>query len=187
MLLSKNIITSLIIGLIDGIRNPLILAAAMTFLGTTPYIFNRVFLISLLASALILALGHWLTIRSENRSATGEALQKEQKIYHNIGLEMEDESALQRKPQFITDALTPSLQVGLFYLLGGLLVYLPFLFPISFQKAFTYSLILSILLLLLCGFAKARYYGVNPWMEGIRTTLLPLIAIALIYGILKLF
>jgi VIT family len=183
----KNITSSLIIGLIDGIRNPLILAGTMTLLNVPQQTFKWVYILFVLFSGCIMALGHWFTIRNENKSATGEALQKEKEIYQNIGLKIENETELQRKPAFVNDAVTPSVQVGLFYLLGGIIVYIPFLLFSPFQKALVFSLSISMMLLLICGFIKARYYRVNPWMEAIRTTLLPLIAIGLVYAILKLF
>jgi VIT1/CCC1 family predicted Fe2+/Mn2+ transporter len=184
---SKNIISSLIIGLIDGIRNPLIFAGIMTLLLFPKQRFDWVFLLFVVCSGCVMALGHWFTIQSENKSATGESLQKEKEIYQNIGLKIQDETEPARKPDFVSNAVTPSLQVGFFYLLGGLIVYIPFLVFSPLQKAMIISICISTILLLICGYAKARYYRVNPWMEALRTTLLPLIVIGLAYGILKLF
>lgn len=183
---TKNITSSLIIGLIDGIRTPLILAATMTFLHISQQRFQWVFAVYLLISAVVLSLGHWFTIRSENKSATGEALQKEKEIYQNIGLSVEDDDSTHRQPEFTKDALTPSLRVGLFYLVGGMLVFLPFLLLAPLEKALLISLVLSLPLLAVCAFAKARYYKVPVAMEIVRTTLLPFIAIGLIYAILQI-
>jgi len=182
---SKNITSSLIIGLIDGIRSPLILAATMTFLQISQQLFQWVFAIYLMVSALILGLGHWFTIRSENRSATGETLQKEKEIYQNIGLTIEDDGTQHHQPEFTNDAITPSLRVGVFYLSGGGLVFFPFLLFTPLEKALLISLSISLPLLSVCAFAKARYYKVPVAMEMVRTTLLPFIAIGLIYGILQ--
>jgi VIT1/CCC1 family predicted Fe2+/Mn2+ transporter len=185
MQFSKNITSSLIIGLIDGIRSPLILAATMTFLQIEPQRFQWVFAIYLPVSAFILSLGHWLTIRSENKSATGEALQKEKEIYQNIGLRIEDDESTHREPEFTKDALTPSIRVGFFYLVGGILVFLPFFLLSPLEKALLISLSISLQLLALCAFTKARFYKVPLAMEMVRTTLLPIIAISLIYGIVQ--
>jgi VIT1/CCC1 family predicted Fe2+/Mn2+ transporter len=185
MQLSKNITSSLIIGLIDGIRSPLILAATMTFLQISQQRFQWVFAIYLLLSAFILGLGHWFTIRSENRSATGETLQKEKEIYQNIGLTIEEGGTPHRQPEFTKNTLAPSIRVGIFYLLGGTLVFLPFLLFLPLEKALLISLSISLPLLSFCAFAKARYYKVPVAMEMVRTTLLPFIAIGLIYGILQ--
>jgi VIT1/CCC1 family predicted Fe2+/Mn2+ transporter len=184
---SKNSISSLIIGLIDGIRSPLILAATMSFLHISPSRFQWVFAVYLLASAFVLGLGHWFTIRSENKSSTGEALQKEKEIYQTIGLNIEDDTAPQRKPEFTHNALTHALRVGLFYLLGGVFVFIPFLLVSPIEKALLISLSICIPVLVICGYAKARYYEVNTGMEIVRTTALPIIAIGLLYGIIKLF
>lgn len=183
---SQNITSSLIIGLIDGIRSTLILAATMTFLQISQQRFQWIFAVYILISSLILAFGHWFTIRSENRSATGEALQKEKEIYQNIGLTIEDDDTPHRQPQFTQDAITPSIRVGLLYILGGVLVFLPFLFFAPFEKALLLSFSICIPLLAICGYAKAMYYKVPVAMEIIRTTLLPIIAISLLYGIIKL-
>jgi VIT1/CCC1 family predicted Fe2+/Mn2+ transporter len=185
MQFSKNITSSLIIGLIDGIRSPLILAATMTFLQIEPQRFQWVFAIYLPVSAFILSLGHWLTIRSENKSATGEALQKEKEIYQNIGLVVEDDGLPQRQTQFTTNAITPSLRVGLFYLSGGIFVFLPFLLLAPLEKALLVSLIMSLSLLTICAFVKARYYKVPITLEIVRTTLLPVIAISLLFSIIR--
>jgi VIT1/CCC1 family predicted Fe2+/Mn2+ transporter len=184
---SKNITSALIIGLIDGIRSPLILAATMSFLHISSPNFQWVFAVYLLVSAFVLGLGHWLTIRSENKSATGEALQKEKEIYQTIGLSIEDDNNAQRKPEFTHNALTHALRVGLFYLLGGAFVFIPFLLVSPIEKALLISLSICIPVLAICGYAKARYYKVNTSMEIIRTTALPIIAIGLLYGITKLF
>ncbi|WP_407520319.1 VIT1/CCC1 transporter family protein [Lacibacter sp. MH-610] len=184
---SKNIISSLIIGLIDGIRSPLILAATMTFIKISQEWFQWVFAIYLPVSALILGLGHWLTLKSENKSATGEALQKEREIYQNIGLPVQDEDHPQRQPEYITDTINPSIRVALFYLVGGILVFLPFLFTAPLEKALLIALLISVPVLTICSFVKARFYKVAAGMEIVRTTLLPFLAIGLIYGMLQLF
>jgi type III secretory pathway component EscR len=183
---SKNIISSLIIGLIDGIRSPLILAATMTFIPVAPELFKWIFTVYLFVSAVIMGLGHWLTLKSENRTASGEAFQKEKEIYQNIGLDLQDDSTTQRVPAFTQDAITPCIRVGSFYLTGGLLVFLPFLLFTPIEKALFISLIISFPLLAICAFAKARFYKVPIVMEVVRTTLLPFIAIGLIYGIIQL-
>jgi VIT1/CCC1 family predicted Fe2+/Mn2+ transporter len=182
---SKNITSSYIIGLIDGIRSPLILAAAFTFLQISYLNFLWVFAVYLFVSAIILSMGHWLTIRSENRSATGEALQKEKEIYQNIGLQIEEENTPHRKPEFTKDAVSPSISVGIFYLLGGALVLLPFLFFKPAEKSLLLSMAICFPILAICGYAKARYYNANSVLEMMRTALLPFIAIGLIYGILQ--
>lgn len=184
---SKNIISSLIIGLIDGIRSPLILAATMTFIKVSQERFQWVFVIYLPVSALILGLGHWFTLKSENKSATGEALQKEKEIYQNIGLLLQDEDHPHRQPEYVSDTINPSLKVALFYLIGGILVFLPFVLTTPLEKALLIALLMSVPVLTICSFIKARFYKVAAGMEIVRTTLLPFVAIGLIYGMLQLF
>lgn len=159
----------------------------MTFIKVSQERFQWAFGIYLPVSALILGLGHWLTLKSENKSATGEALQKEREIYQNIGLPVQDEDHLQRQPEYVPDTLTPSLQVALFFLAGGILVFLPFLLTAPLEKALLLALLISLPVLTVCSFVKARFYKVAAGMEIVRTTLLPFIAIGLIYGILQLF
>lgn len=182
---SKNLTSSLIIGLIDGIRSPLILAATMTFLHITQQRFHWVFAIYLMVSAVILGLGHWLTLRSENKSATGEALQKEKEIFQNIGIGKHDDDTPQRKPEFVSNTISPSILVSFFFLAGGILVYLPYLFLQPMEKALLVSLLICIPVLLFCAVAKARYYKVPATMEIVRTTLLTIVAVGLIYSIIK--
>lgn len=184
---SKNITFSLIIGLIDGIRSPLILAATMTFIKISQERFQWVFAIYLPVSALILGLGHWFTLKSENKSATGEALQKEREIYQKIGLPVQDEDHPQRQPEYVPDTFNPSLRVALFYLAGGILVFLPFLFTAPLEKSLLIALLISLPVLTVCSLVKARFYKVAAGMEIVRTTLLPFVAIGLIYGMLQLF
>ena len=181
----KNITSALIIGLIDGIRSPLILAATMTFLHITQQRFQWVFAIYLMASAVILGLGHWFTLRSENKSATGETYQKEKEIYQNIGIGKQDDDTPQRKPEFVSNTISPALRVSFFFLAGGFLVFLPYLFLQPIEKALFVSLLICIPVLLFCAVAKARYYKVPLAMEIVRTTLLTVVAIGLIYGIIK--
>jgi VIT1/CCC1 family predicted Fe2+/Mn2+ transporter len=187
MQLSKNITSSLIIGLIDGIRSPLILTATMTFIKISQERFQWVFAIYLPVSALILGLGHWFTLKSENKSATGEALEKEREIYQNIGLPLQDEDHPQRHPEYVSDTINPSLRVTLFYLAGGIFVFLPFLLTTPLEKALFIALLISLPVLAVCSFVKARFYKVALGMEIVRTTLLPFVAIGLIYGMLQLF
>ncbi|MFN5134996.1 MAG: VIT1/CCC1 transporter family protein [Chitinophagaceae bacterium] len=182
---SRNITSSVIIGLIDGIRSPLILAATMTFLHITQQRFQWVFAIYLMASAFILGLGHWFTLRSENKSATGEALQKEKEIHQNIGLGKQNDDTLQRKTEFVSNTISPALRVSFFFLAGGIFVYLPYLFLQPMEKALLVSLLISLPVLLFCAVAKARYYKVPAAMEIVRTMLLTVVAIGLIYAIIK--
>jgi VIT1/CCC1 family predicted Fe2+/Mn2+ transporter len=183
---SKNITSSIIIGLIDGIRSPLILAATMSFLHVAQQNFQWIFTVYLLMSAIILSIGHWFTIRSENKSATGEALQKEKEIYQNIGLTIEEYPTEHRKPEFMHHSLASALRVGLFYLLGGTLVFIPFLLVVPIEKALLISLSICLPVLAVCGFAKARFYKISAGQEIIRTAALPVIAIGLLYVIIKL-
>lgn len=157
----------------------------MTFIKVSQERFQWVYGIYLLASAVVLGLGHWFTLRSENRSATGETLQKEKEIYRNIGLTVQNDDKAHRQPDFITDTMTPALRVGLFFLTGGILAGLPFLLVQPMEKALLVSLMINLPVLTCCSIAKARYYKVPVGMEIVRTTLLTIIAIGLIYGIVK--
>lgn len=182
---ARSIRLPVIIGLIDGLRSPLILAATMTFLHIQQNRFQWVFAAFLLASTVILGLGHWFTLKSENQSATGEALEKEKQLFKNLDIQIDDATTIHRKAEYVEDKLTPSIRVGTFFLLGGSWVLLPFCIFTPMEKALLFALITSIPALILCAIIKARYYKAAVMMEIIRTALLPVIAIGLLYCILQ--
>jgi VIT1/CCC1 family predicted Fe2+/Mn2+ transporter len=66
-------------------------------------------------------------------------------------------------------------------------VLLPFLLFTPVEKALLIALVVSLTVLFICGYAKARYYKVPAAMEIVRTALLPVVAIGILYGIIQFF
>lgn len=172
--------------MIEGIRSPLILAATMTFIHISQHRFQWIFMAYLLVSAIIFSLGHWFTLKSENKSSTGEALLREKQLLQHLDIKLSDDAELHRKPEFVIDKLRPSLRVGVFFLAGGFLVLLPFLLLKPMEKGLLAAMIISIPVLIMCSVTKARYYNVSVPMEIVRTSLLTFLTIGLIYGIIRL-
>ena len=76
--------------------------------------------------------------------------------------------------------------IAVSYIVGGIVPLSPYFFISNPHEAFLVSVFLTIIALIIFGYAKSRYIGVNPWKGALRTFVVGGIAAAAAYFIAKL-
>lgn len=84
-------------------------------------------------------------------------------------------------------ATKSALNIGLSYVVGGLVPLSPYFFINQPEEALKYSVIVTLFCLFVFGYFKSKITGVNPWMGALRTMLIGAAAAAAAFGIAKLF
>ncbi len=84
-------------------------------------------------------------------------------------------------------ATKSALNIGVSYIIGGIIPLSPYFFIASSTEALQYSVIATLICLFVFGFIKSKFTGVNPWWGALRTTLIGAIAAAAAFGVAKLF
>ena len=77
--------------------------------------------------------------------------------------------------------------IGLSYIVGGIIPLSPYFFISDSRKALQYSVVATLICLFIFGFFKSKMTGVNPWGGAIRVTLIGAVAAAAAYGVAMLF
>lgn len=84
-------------------------------------------------------------------------------------------------------ATKSALNIGLSYIVGGLVPLSPYFFVSSPLEGLKISLIVTLICLFIFGFFKSRMTGVNPWWGAVRVMLIGAVAAAAAFGVAKLF
>ncbi|KAL2931342.1 Vacuolar iron transporter 1 [Bienertia sinuspersici] len=110
-------------------------------------------------------------------------------------------NALRRRPQAWLDfmmkfelglekpdprrALQSAFTIGISYIIGGLVPLLPYMFIPVAMKAMFASVIITLIALLIFGYAKGYFTGSKPIKSALQTALIGAIASAAAYGMAK--
>jgi VIT1/CCC1 family predicted Fe2+/Mn2+ transporter len=84
-------------------------------------------------------------------------------------------------------AAKSALNIGISYVVGGIIPLSPYLFIPVAAQALQYSIIATLICLFIFGYFKSRMTGVNPWWGAIRVTLIGAVAAAAAFGVAKMF
>lgn len=84
-------------------------------------------------------------------------------------------------------ALLSAITIAMSYIMGGLVPLLPYMVIPSAGEAVVASVIVTIIALLIFGFAKGYFTGDRPLMSALQTALIGAIASAAAYLIAKAF
>lgn len=84
-------------------------------------------------------------------------------------------------------ATKSALNIGLSYIVGGIIPLSPYFFIDDSIAALKYSVIATLLCLFIFGYFKSKITGINPWLGAIRVTLIGALAAAAAFGVAKLF
>lgn len=76
--------------------------------------------------------------------------------------------------------------IGLSYIVGGLVPLLPYFFTDTALHGLQYSVVVTVICLFIFGYLKSRFTGVNPWAGAIRVTLIGAVAAGCAFGVAKL-
>lgn len=80
-----------------------------------------------------------------------------------------------------------ALNIGLSYIVGGLVPLSPYFFMDSSTEALKVSVIVTLVCLFAFGYFKSKLTGINPWAGAFRVMLIGAFAAAAAFGIAKLF
>jgi predicted membrane protein (TIGR00267 family) len=80
-----------------------------------------------------------------------------------------------------------AMNIGLSYIVGGLIPLSPYFFHVDPHTGLKYSCILTIICLFIFGFFKSKVTGQNPWAGGLRVTVIGAVAAAAAYYVAQLF
>ncbi len=94
---------------------------------------------------------------------------------HELGLEMPDPKRA-RKSAF---------NIGASYVVGGLIPLMPYFFVDNALKGLEISAMITLVCLFIFGYFKSKMTGVNPWIGGLKVTLIGALAAAAAFGIAR--
>jgi vacuolar iron transporter family protein len=84
-------------------------------------------------------------------------------------------------------ATKSALNIGISYIVGGIIPLSPYFFINNSKEALQYSVVATLICLFIFGFFKSKMTGVNPVWGAVRTTLIGAVAAAAAFGIAMLF
>jgi len=84
-------------------------------------------------------------------------------------------------------ATKSALNIGLSYVVGGLVPLSPYFFMDSSTEALKISLVVTLLCLFVFGYFKSKITGINPWKGAVRVMLIGALAAGAAFGVAKLF
>lgn len=84
-------------------------------------------------------------------------------------------------------ATKSALNIGLSYVIGGIIPLSPYFFIQDSNEALPYSVVATLICLFVFGYFKSRVTGVNALLGAIRVTMIGAIAAAAAFGVAKLF
>ena len=84
-------------------------------------------------------------------------------------------------------ATKSALNIGISYIVGGIIPLSPYFFIKDSKDALQYSVVATLICLFIFGFFKSKMTGVNPIWGAVRVTLIGAIAAAAAFGIASLF
>ncbi|MBL0129905.1 MAG: VIT1/CCC1 transporter family protein [Chitinophagaceae bacterium] len=84
-------------------------------------------------------------------------------------------------------ATKSALNIGLSYIVGGLVPLSPYFFVNSPLEGLKLSAVVTLICLFIFGFFKSRLTGINPWGGALRVMLIGAIAAGAAFGVAKLF
>lgn len=84
-------------------------------------------------------------------------------------------------------ATKSALNIGLSYVVGGIIPLSPYFFISDSREALQYSVVATLICLFIFGYFKSKMTGVNPWAGAIRVTMIGALAAAAAFGVAMLF
>lgn len=114
--------------------------------------------------------------------ATSEVIKDKEKwvdfmMKYELGLEKPDPKR----------ALKSGLNIGLSYIVGGLVPLSPYFFIDEPTTALKYSAVITLICLFVFGWLKSKFTGVNPWAGAVRVTIIGALAAGAAFFVARLF
>jgi vacuolar iron transporter family protein len=84
-------------------------------------------------------------------------------------------------------ATKSALNIGLSYIMGGIIPLMPYFFISNSTTALKLSAIATLACLFIFGYFKSKITGINPWLGAVRVAMIGALAAAAAFGVAKLF
>lgn len=84
-------------------------------------------------------------------------------------------------------ATKSALNIGISYIVGGIIPLAPYFFINNSVEALKVSVIVTLICLFVFGYFKSRFTGTNPWIGALKVTIIGAIAAAAAFAVAKLF
>jgi len=84
-------------------------------------------------------------------------------------------------------AMKSALNIGISYVVGGLIPLSPYFFVSHPLTGLKFSVVVTLICLFIFGWFKSRITGINPWWGALRVTLIGAAAAGAAFGVAKLF
>jgi VIT1/CCC1 family predicted Fe2+/Mn2+ transporter len=84
-------------------------------------------------------------------------------------------------------ATKSALNIGLSYIVGGIIPLTPYFFIGDSYKALELSCVITLVCLFIFGYFKSKITGVNAWWGAVKVTLIGAVAAAAAFGVAKIF
>jgi vacuolar iron transporter family protein len=84
-------------------------------------------------------------------------------------------------------ATKSALNIGLSYIVGGIIPLSPYFFISDSTQGLKVSIIVTLICLFVFGFFKAKMTGINPWIGALKVMFIGALAAAAAFGVAKLF
>lgn len=110
-----------------------------------------------------------------------EALKKDSSSWTHFMMRFKHELEEPEKSQALKSGAT----IGLAYVVGGFIPLLPYIVSSSVQSGLLWSTTVTLLTLVVFGYLKGRYTGVNAWSSSVRMTVLGGLAAGTAYAIAR--
>jgi len=85
-----------------------------------------------------------------------------------------------------TRARNSALNIGLAYIVGGIVPLTAYFFTDTPHQGLVYSTVITIFCLMIFGYLKCKFTGQSPWIGAVKTTMIGLIAAGAAFGIARL-
>lgn len=114
--------------------------------------------------------------------ATNEVIKDKEKwvdfmMKYELGLEKPDPRR----------ALKSGLNIGLSYIVGGMVPLSPYFFADTPLSALKYSVLFTLICLFIFGWLKSKFTGINPWSGALRVTIIGALAAGAAFFVASLF
>ncbi|MBS1640365.1 MAG: VIT1/CCC1 transporter family protein [Bacteroidetes bacterium] len=124
---------------------------------------------------------NWGLSKEVQTQATNEIIKDKDRwvafmMKHELGLEKPDPKRA-RKSAF---------NIGVSYIVGGIIPLSPYFFIQESYNALKFSVIITLICLYIFGFFKSKLTGVNAWIGGLKVMLIGALAAGAAFGIAKL-
>ncbi|KAE9450870.1 hypothetical protein C3L33_17229, partial [Rhododendron williamsianum] len=209
-----EIVRDIIIGVSDGLTVPFALAAGLSGANAPSSIVLTAGIAEVAAGAISMGLGGYFSMglfrelkreQEEIIAVPDTEAAEVAEILSEYGIEPHEYrpvvNALRKNPQAWLDfmmkfelglekpdprrAVHSALTIALAYIIGGIVPLIPYMFIPEATKAVVASVIVTLIALLIFGYAKGRFTGNQPIKSALQTALIGAIASAAAFGMAK--